>query len=429
MSAETHSASSSLIQAVQQYCDELESLNNSFRQVMALLHVLAKSGNKKLEEFIAEHGKDLTIEEHQRTFNIEINKRSDWINLNRQVKSILSSQQLIPRNLIVALVCTYDSFLGKLIRFILQVKPEILDGSEKVLKFSELMTFADIPSAREYLIEKEVESVLRKSHTDQFKWLESKLGTPFNKNLRSWPNFVELTERRNLFVHCAGVVSSQYLTVCGEHKCTIDPSVKVGSQLHAPPDYFTEAYKCLYEIGIKLSQVIWRKILKGDLEQCDGNLSDVTYSLIERGEYDIAIRILEFFTQPQLNHHNEAITRVLIINLAQANKWNGDNEKCKKVLSAMDWSACEERYRIATHVLNDDFEAAYSSMRLLVHAKDFNKIYYKEWPIFRKIRQESKFAQVFEDCYKEPFEVKEKVVAKEAEAPAKSDLPPPLSAN
>lgn len=68
----------------------------------------------------------------------------------------------MPRNFIVALICCYDSFFGKILRYIFMVRPQILDSSERTLKYSDLLEFADIPEAREYLVEKEVESVIRK---------------------------------------------------------------------------------------------------------------------------------------------------------------------------------------------------------------------------------------------------------------------------
>jgi hypothetical protein len=227
-------ASDRLVESLMQFCEELEALHNSLGQVMLLLGLIRKSGQEKLEAFIEEHASDVKQNADSKTFTIHLDKRSLWAKLNHEVGSIRSAEGLIPRNFIVAFVCTYDSLLGKLIRFILQVKPEILDDSERILKFSELLNFPDIASAREYLVEKEVETVLRKSHAEQFKWLESKLGTPFNKNLQSWPMFVELTERRNLFVHCGGVVSSQYLSVCAEHKCHLDSSTKLGIKLDVP---------------------------------------------------------------------------------------------------------------------------------------------------------------------------------------------------
>src|SRR5690606_26781443 len=113
----------------------------------------------------------------------------------------------------------------------------------RMLTYKQLLELDSIEVARDRLIEGEIEAVLRQSHTDHYKWLESKCSIKLRENLASWPRFVELTERRNLFVHTHGVVSSQYLSVCSQHKCAVD-GLAVGARLDASKDYLIDAYKC-----------------------------------------------------------------------------------------------------------------------------------------------------------------------------------------
>lgn len=323
-SEQKSSPSSSFISnALDQYCRELESLRNSFRQVMALFSMLLINTDKKMMKFIDDYGKDKVEESSIVKFNLDGDKRSDFDRLKKEMNSVQSATRLMPRNFIVALISCHDSFFGKILRYIFMVRPQILDSSERTLKYSDLLEFADIPEAWKYLVEKEVESVIRKSHVEHFAWLEKKLKTSFNKNFRSWPNFVELTERRNLFVHTDGVVSSKYLQVCKQHKCDMDPNIRAGRYLGVSKEYFENAYMCLYEIGFKLAHVIWRKLQKEEIAQIDLNLIKQSYDLIASGRYEIAARILEFFTQSQsqMPHENDSNFRILMINLTQVYKW------------------------------------------------------------------------------------------------------------
>lgn len=278
------------------------------------------------------------------------------------------------------------------------------------------MEFADIPEAREYLVEKEVESVICKSHVEHFAWLEKKLKTSFNKNLRSWPNFVELTERRNLFVHTNGVVSSQYLQVCKQHKCGMNPNIRTGTSLGVSREYFESAHGCLYEIGFKLAHVIWRKLQKEEIAQIDLNLIKQSYDLIAGGHYEIAVRILEFFTQSQMPHKNDSNFRILMINLAQSYKWQKDEPKAKEILSRCDWSASEGRFNLAVMVLQDKWNEVYRIMRRLKHDNNFSKSYYKDWPLFKKLREEPDFLEVYKKCYRETFRIEEEVFKQKGEA-------------
>ena len=332
-SEQKSSPSSSFIgSALDQYCRELESLRNSFRQVMALFSMLLINTDKKMTKFIDDYGKDKVEEASTVKFTLDGDKRSDFGRIKKEMNSVQFARRLMPRNFIVALICCYDSFFGKILRYIFMVRPQILDSSERTLKYSDLLEFADIPVAREYLVEKEVESVIRKSHIEHFDWLEKKLKTSFNKNLRSWPDFVELTERRNLFVHTDGVVSSQYLQVCKQHKCDMDPNIRAGKSLGVSREYFENAYMCLYEIGFKLAHVIWRKLQKEEIPKIDSNLIERTYDLIVGGDYEIAARILEFFTQSDIPHEKDSKVRIMTINLAQSYKWRKTNPRLKKYL-------------------------------------------------------------------------------------------------
>ena len=166
---------------------------------MTLLGILSIKTDKEMGKFIDDYGKNKVEEASTVKFTLEVDKRSDFDRLKKEMDSVQSARRLMPRNFIVALICCYDSFFGKILRYIFMVWPQILDSSERTLKYSDLLEFADISGAREYFIEKEVESVIRKSHVEHFAWLEKKLKISFNKNLHSWPDFVELTERRNFF--------------------------------------------------------------------------------------------------------------------------------------------------------------------------------------------------------------------------------------
>src|SRR5690606_4970742 len=185
-------------------------------------------------------------------------------------------------------VSQYDAYLGGIIRTMFLSKPEFLNSSEKNILFSELIKFESIEEAREFIVEKEVESVLRESHLKQFKWLENKLGITLRKDLPSFSDFIEITERRNLFVHCNGVISRQYLEVCKENNVKNIDQAKIGQQLIASPEYFNKCYMVMFEIGVKLGQVIWRKLQPDKLEDADTHLNNVCYALLTKGHFRLA---------------------------------------------------------------------------------------------------------------------------------------------
>ena len=322
--------------------------------------------------------------------------------LKRRVDRTAAAQVLVPRSFLVALVSQYDAFLGRLIQAILVVKPEILNASEKVLKFSELLTFGTVDAARDHFIEKEIETVLRRSHAEQFEWLEGVFGGPLRKELTVWPIFIELTERRNLFVHTGGQVSGQYLATCTKHgvDCT---NAERGSALTVSPAYFQKSYEAVFEIGVKLAHVFWRKLRPDERELADGNLNSLTYDLIVDQKFELAKCLLDFALDVLKTHASAEHRLRFAINRVQAHKWSGDHGTATALLDKEDFSALGFQYQLAEAVLRDNFARAYSIIEQMGKAGPLTLGDYREWPLFQEIRKETKFDEAILRIFGEPL--------------------------
>ena len=129
----------------------------------------------------------------------------------------LRSERIVARNFIVSILSQFDTYIGQLMKCVYRIKPDLIENSERQLSYAQLRNFSKIEDARNYIIEKEIETLLRESHSEQFRWFEKKLNIKLTQDLPIWKDFIELTQRRNLFVHNDGKVSSQYLNVCKKH--------------------------------------------------------------------------------------------------------------------------------------------------------------------------------------------------------------------
>ncbi|MFY0605652.1 MAG: hypothetical protein JXR10_02995 [Cyclobacteriaceae bacterium] len=363
------------------------------------------TSEKKRQEYVDEKGIVGTDDDGNETTKLDFRHINKYLDLDKKTQNSFLAERLIQRNFIVSLISQFDAYVGSLIRKIFIIQPELLNGSDRNLSFSKLSEYSSIDEAKEYIIEKEIESVLRDSHYNQFKWLENKLGMTLTKDLPSFCDFIEITERRNLFVHSNGVVSSQYLSVCNKHNYQFDSVITTGQELSVDEKYFTKAYRILFEIGTKLSQVIWRKLLPDDLENADLSLNKILYRLLQRREYKLAINLSEFATSILKKHSSQEFKLVFNVNKAQAYKWDGQDEICSKMMKNMDWSAMSDKFKMSKAVLLDDFETVYMLMKKI--GKDEDELPqegYKEWPLFNKVRQESKFKEVYKDIYEEEYE-------------------------
>jgi hypothetical protein len=219
----------------------------------------------------------------------------------------------------VGLVSAYDKFLSELIRAIFIARPELLSSSERNLSFRDLIEIGSVEAARERIIEKEIETVIRKSHSEQISWLESKLNMPLTKNLDIWPNFIEVCERRNLFTRTRGAISEKYMKTCNEHGCNLEDKA-AGQTISITSKYYELAVAVILEFGMKLVQVIWRELIPGEIDLAAEKLNGFGYRLITQRRYKLAATMLKFGLYEMKKHGPEATRKMMVVNYANAEK-------------------------------------------------------------------------------------------------------------
>lgn len=370
---------------------------------MLLIGPYQKKAHDKLVKFMDENVEEIENEEGVKSIAVkyEDSKVFDQLSKNSEI-SILASK-IIPESLFVSLISQFDSFLNQLLRVLFEIRPEYINNSERNLTFSELIELNSIENAREFIIEKEVESVLRKSHSEHFDYLENKLNMPLRKNLPVWDKFIEITERRNLFVHCDGVVSSQYLKVCEKHNVDLSDK-KVNQRLSIEPEYFNKAYDCLFELAVKLTHTLWRKLLKEDLKNADRHLNDICFELLSNRQFGLADNLLKFACD-QNNFFNDALKNVFVVNRALSMYLQNKPEDAKSIINQKDWSASSDDFKLAHLVLNESYDECYTLMKKIGKDGEVDKENYRTWPLFLKLRKEEKFKETYQEIFGEEYKV------------------------
>lgn len=388
------------------YLENIKSLYETFEYSEITLSLLRKNSTQELDEFLKEYGREELIEDNKKTYCIPVDKIRLCKRLELKANRSYMASELIPRSYIVSLISLYDAYIGKLLRYIYTICPEKLTTSDLSLSFSQLAGFTTIEEAQEYIIEKRIENILRGSHQDQFDVLEKELEIKTLRKFEKWPLFIEITQRRNLFVHSDGRVSSQYLSICQkEHVEGVD-KIEKDSILNVDRIYFDKAFEVFYEIGVKLAQmVLWKLVVKKDkdlAEKSDGNLISVIYNLIVEERYDMAIEMSNFAFNAKFER-NQRDTLYFLLNEAQAYKWKGNNDKCREILDGIDTSAMSTDIVIPKLVLEDKFQDAVSLMeRSCKQGKKNDEMdMYRNWPIFKEFREDDGFKKKFRELYGE----------------------------
>lgn len=401
------------------YLENIKSLYETFEYSEVTLSLLRKKSTQELDDFCKENGKEEKEEDGKTVYCIPVDKIRAFKRLEQKVNRSYMASELIPRSYIVSLISLYDAFIGKLLRSIYSICPEKLTSSDLTLSFSKLGGFSTIEEAQEYIIEKRIENILRGSHQDQFDVLEKELEVKTLRKFEKWPLFIEITQRRNLFVHSNGRVSSQYLSICQKEHVESIENIEKDAVLNVDRAYFENAFEVFYEIGVKLAQmVLWKLVVKKDkdlAEKSDGNLISVIYNLIVEKRYDIAIEISNFAFTAKFER-NQRDTLFFLLNVAQAYKWKGDNHRCKKILDSIDTSAMSTEIVIPKLVLENKFQDAVSLMdRACKQGKQGDEMdMYRNWPIFKEFREYEGFKAKFKELYGEDIICVKNVTAGES---------------
>jgi len=383
----------------------IDAINDTLPMTMLLIQPYSIKAADDFMHFLKNNVEEIEDENGTKRMMVKIEESKIFESLENNASISALAGKIIPESLFVSLISQYDAFVNRLLRAVFEIKPELLNGSERNLTFSQLVELKSLEEAREFIIDKEIDTVLRKSHSEQFDYLEKLLCIKLREKLPIWQTFIEITERRNLLVHCDGTVSNQYIKNCSENKCVIE-GCKVGSKLVVTNEYFDIAYKCLYEISVKLTHTLWRKLIKEDLEEADSELNNICYNLINSKAYGLA-DILLSFGREQKDHFNESVKNIFVVNAALSKYLQNKKEDSKLILEKKDWSASSIEFKLAYEVLSDNYENAYLIMNKIGNKGDVNKSAYKEWPLFSKLRKESKFKETYMAIFAEEYTVLE----------------------
>lgn len=389
------------------FLKHIESLKEVLPITMLALHTTGRSARKNLEDFVEKHA-NTDDSQSPRRLTIPAPHTRKFFKVKSRSENFELANTLIPRSIFVALVSQYDAYLGRLLRSLVNSKPELLNPSDKTFTFAEAIAFPSILAIRDHVIEKEIESFLRLSHLEHFKWMEKRFNVPLTKDLLILPKFIELTERRNLFVHADGLVSSNYISVCKSAGVNLSAEIIEGYQLVVSHPYFEESVSCLQVLGIMLAHVLWRKILPDDRQKADQNLIETAYWLIDKSDYTSAIMLLDFVCTSFKVFHGDWYKSALILNRAQAYKWQGNSAKCLEILKAHDWSALEDSLKLGNSVLTEDWDSSVEIMRRIGSNGVVKSSDYEDWPIFSNFRSTPEFLAAYQEIFGGEFSIKVK---------------------
>lgn len=323
----------------------------------------------------------------------------------------------LPKIFFLALTSAYDAYLATLIKSFYYLRPDLLERLEGTLTPAEINKFGSQEKAIEFLVDQEINALTRENLTELISGLENRFCISLRADFPISAELAEVMERKNLYTFNAGILSEQYLNVCRTHDINIE-GIKPGHTVEITQQYFCTAWGVIYEAGIKIGHLLWRRIIPQEAAKANAVLQDLIFSLIEEKQYLSARNLLIFASTALREYADENNRFVFLLNGALTEYLLNEKEKCRKMLDSEDWDSCADILKLAHCVLTEEFEDAANLMRKLGKDNRPSKGEYLRWPLFEVFRKREEFSSAFKDIFGELTLAESEVMPKPATAKA-----------
>lgn len=395
-----------LIVTTEEFLNDLNCAREMFEVIVPTLNKMDDQRKKKIKE-TAKYFEAIKKDTDHKSKTVDKIKTFVHIkSLIDTLKKMHRANEMFRCNSIVLLVAKFDEFLSDVLRVLFKSHPDHLKSPDKALTYEEILELESLDEVLDKFMNKEIEKVLRLSHEEQLEYLDSRLKLGLKEHFALWNNFIEITERRNLYAHTGGHVNRYYLRVCKEKDIKLESKIRENSYLPVTEQYFESAYKCIFELGVRISQSVLRRIFPDKLKEADRSfLNNIGIPLEENKQWELAKIIFDFaLSMPQKFIFDDESYKVFIINSCICLKQIGQKKEMRKLLESVDWSSANQRFLLAIHVIKNEYPEAEALMSTMNAKEPIDEHSFRTWPLFLEFRETENFARAFKKIYKKDYE-------------------------
>lgn len=384
-----------IIRSHSSFLNDLECIG----EMVALVLPVLKNRDQERDRRI----KDLTEEiETEKGKGLRIKSGADIKEFLGHIQKMRQGDRMFRQGVITSVVSKFDEFIIDVLKTAYRQNPGWLKNPEKKISYKELLEITSLDTLKDEIVAKEIDSLMRDSHLAQVAFLDAKLKLGIEKEFPSWLDFLEITERRNLFVHTGGTVSPQYLENCSRWRVALDKRVEEGVPLSAGDAYIDKTINCFYELSVRVAQASVRRMFPACFEEADRTLNNQSVDLLIEERYELGDRIFTFALGIPENMSSGGEWRYyFLLNRCIARKFAG--KEFQADMHSIDWRPFHPKYHFAVAVLEDRFEDAERLMRSQVVRDVVTEDHFKSWPLLREFRKTDAFLAAYKDIFGKDF--------------------------
>jgi len=295
------------------------------------------------------------------------------------------------KNNLISLLSSVEWFFAQLLHNFYNRYPESPGINKKVLTFEDLKNFDTLKDAERYLIEKKIEELLRGSIDSWFEYLRDDLKIKINFVKPFIDELIEISQRRNLFVHNGGIVNTIYLS-----KVTLKlrDGIEINEPLKIDKLYVENSINLMQTVFTLLAAELWKKLYPNDQERGE-LLTTITFDYLMQGRWKDALSISEFIIIDEFQ--DSTIKTISHLNNWLSKKRLGNWDEISAELNKLDFSDKQTKYQLALASLKEDHDFFFNLLPKSIAKEEISLIEIQLFPIFKEMRDHDKFIKFLEE--------------------------------
>jgi hypothetical protein len=297
------------------------------------------------------------------------------------VLGLADHTQITSRAFLIAAESSFEVLFGQVARVVYEKHPEALPKSDHSFTLEELASYGTIDDARDALLVKKIEGLLRESPDDWSKWLKRTVGLSMDQIIPEWPQVREIFTRRNMLVHTDSNITARYLAEVKRAGGSTD-GLEVGQSLIPTPDYLKTALQQLIALEALLTCKVVSHIDKQEADEAAAWLAGRLEWAIHKEMWDAACLISDSFDDARCKRSTQLKIRV---NGWLAHKNREGISRIRDDVIAWDVSGLSEEYGMLRKALLD--ELTEEEVRTLLDGALLTRFEVLTNPLYSNIRQ------------------------------------------
>jgi hypothetical protein len=284
------------------------------------------------------------------------------------------------RAFLIAAESSFEVLFGQLARAIYAKNPRALPKSDHSFTLEEMSTYGSIEDARNALIDRKIEALLKESPDEWDRWLKRTVGVSMEEIMPDWPQTREIFTRRNMLVHTDGNVTERYLAEVKRSGGSIG-GLQVGESLVPSSDYMKTALQRLIAFEALLVFKVLSHIDKQAADAMAAWLATQLDLAVHTERWEASCLIADSFSGVKCMRKTEL--KILVSGwLAHKNRDGVD--RIKQEVNAWDVSSLHGDYRTLKKILLDQLSV--DEVSELIPSGRYTRFEILTDPLFANVR-------------------------------------------